>query len=221
MSHALSSSKQLSSDLLRWMVGDLDFTVISNNYWGSHIYQALDIACRTPFVGLFIPPKSYLRLLKHFDAFIRADLKFADQSALASINLWREREGLRYPIGLLEKDVELHFVRFADKKDARAEWQQGCQRIVSDPSRRFFKFDDSGGALVDDVEEFCALPLRNKVCFTKVRYRPSTVIVPMVAEDGSLKAFDGTLLADVSRHYFNALRWISSWPKAVSLPSAF
>src|SRR3974377_1058124 len=193
MSHALSSSKQLSSDLLRWMVEALDFTVISNNCWGSHIYQALDIACQTPFVGLFIPPKSYLRLLKHFDAFIRADLKFADQSALASINLWREREGLRYPIGLLEKDVELHFVRFADKKDARAEWQQGCQRIVSDPSRRFFKFDDSGGALVDDVEEFCALPLRNKVCFTKVRYRPSTVIVPMVAEDGSSKAVDGTL----------------------------
>src|SRR3974377_733983 len=102
MSHALSSSKQLSSDLLRWMVGDLDFTVISNNYWGSHIYQALDIACRTPFVGLFIPPKSYLCLLEHFDALIRVDLKFANQSALASINLWREREGLRYPTGHLD-----------------------------------------------------------------------------------------------------------------------
>jgi uncharacterized protein (DUF1919 family) len=221
MSHALSSPKQLSSDLLRWMVGDLDFTIISNNCWGCHIYQALDIACQTPFVGLLIPPKSYLRLLKHFDAFIRADLKFADQSVLASINLWREREGLRYPIGLLEKDVELHFVRFADKKDARTQWQQGCERIVSDPSRRFFKFDDRGGATADDVEEFCALPLRNKVCFTKARYRPPTVIVPMVAEDGELKAVDGTLLADISRDYFNALRWISSWPKKVSLPSAF
>jgi uncharacterized protein (DUF1919 family) len=221
MSHALSSSKQLSSDLLRWMVGDLDFTVISNNYWGSHIYQALDTACRTPFAGLFIPPRSYLCLLKHFDAFISADLKFADQSALASINLWREREGLRYPIGLLEKDVELHFVRFADEQDARTQWQQGCQRIVSDPTRRFFKFDDSGGATADDVEEFCALPLRNKVCFTKARYGPSTVIVPMVAEDGGSRAIDGTLLVDVSRDYFNALRWISSWPKKASLPSAF
>ena len=221
MSHHLSPSKHLPSDLLRWMVGDLDFTVISNNYWGNHIYQALDIACRTPFVGLFIPPRSYLRLLKHFDAFIRTDLKFADQSALPSINVWREREGSRYPIGVLEEDVELHFFRFADKQDARTQWQQGCQRIVSDPSRRFFKFDDSGGALVDDVEEFCALPLRNKVCFTKVRYRPSTVIVPMVAEDGGSRAVDGTLLADVSRHYFNALRWISNWPKKASLPSAF
>jgi uncharacterized protein (DUF1919 family) len=221
MSHYLSPSKHLPSELLRWMVGDLNFTIISNNCWGSHIYQALDIGCRTPFAGLFIPPKSYLRLLRHFDAFITADLKFADQSALASTNLWREREGLRYPIGLLEKDVELHFVRFADKQDARTQWQQGCQRIVSDPSRRFFKFDDSGGATADDVEEFCALPLRNKVCFTKARYRSSTVIVPIVAEGGGSQAVDGTLLVDVSRDYFNALRWISSWPKAVSLPAAF
>jgi len=43
----------------------------------------------------------------------------------------------------------------------------------------------------------------------------------MVAQEGGSRAVDGTLLVDISRHYFNALRWISSWPKAVSLPSAF
>jgi hypothetical protein len=29
--------------LLRWFVADLEFTVISNNCWGAHIYDALGI----------------------------------------------------------------------------------------------------------------------------------------------------------------------------------
>jgi uncharacterized protein (DUF1919 family) len=203
------------------MVGDLNFTIVSNNSWGGQIYQALDIPCRSPFAGMFIPPKSYLYLLKHFDFCIGADLQFGDESASAPINQWRKSERLRYPIGLLEGHVELHFLHAADEKDARTKWQEGCGRIVSDPSRRFFKFDDSWGATPEEVAEFCALPFANKVCFTTARYNSSTVIVPAVAIDSGAHNADGALLADISRQYFNALRWISSWPPAASLPGAF
>jgi len=221
MAHPLSPPKQLPSALLRWMVGDLNFTVVSNNCWGSHVYRVLDIPYLTPFVGMFIPPKSYLYLLKRFDSCIGADLEFADQSASAPISLWRQRERLTYPIGLLEGHVELHFLHCADEKDARTKWQESCGWIVSDPSRWFFKFDDSWGASAEEVEEFCALPFGNKVCFTTARYNSSTVIVPAVAKDGGAQNPDGILLADISPQYFNALRWISTWPRAVSLPSAF
>ena len=119
MIHVPSPSVQSSSALLRWMAGDLYFTVISNNCWGSYIYQALDIPSRTPFVGMFIPPKSYLHLLKRFDACIRAELEFAGERASSRINLWRKQEGLSYPIGLLEGNVELHFLHLADENKAR------------------------------------------------------------------------------------------------------
>jgi uncharacterized protein (DUF1919 family) len=221
MTRSLSPAKRLPVTLLRWMVGDLNFTTVSNNSWGGQIYQALDIPSRSPFAGMFIPPKSYLHLLKRFDTCITAELEFANESASPRINVWREREALNYPIGLLEQNIELHFLHAADEKDARTKWQEGCGRIVADPSRRFFKFDDSWGATPEEVEEFCALPFANKVCFTTARYNSSTVIVPAVAIDSGAHNADGTLLADISRQYFNALRWISSWPPAASLPSAF
>ena len=48
--------------LLRALAADTRFTVVSNNCWGAHIYQALGVPYATPFVGLFIPPADYLEL---------------------------------------------------------------------------------------------------------------------------------------------------------------
>jgi uncharacterized protein (DUF1919 family) len=50
--------------LLRMRVHDPEFTIVSNNCWGAHIYQNLGEPYRTPFVGLFLAPECYLRLLK-------------------------------------------------------------------------------------------------------------------------------------------------------------
>jgi uncharacterized protein (DUF1919 family) len=150
------------------------------------------------------------RLLKRFDACISSDLVFVNESYSLPINLWRDRKGLEYPIGLLEGDVELHFVHYADQADARSKWQRRCRRIVEDPSRCFFKFDDRHGATADDIEEFCASSIKNKVCFTVARHSSSTVLIP--AAEGAAHVADGVALSKISRRYFNALRWISTWP---------
>ena len=121
------SNRRAFAPLLRCFVGDTNFTIVSNNCWGAHIYQALRMEYRTPFVGLFIPPKSYLDLLRRFDYFIRSDLTFTNESRVASVNRWREREGLSYPIGLLDGQVEVHFQHYTGAEDqARSKWQRRC-----------------------------------------------------------------------------------------------
>src|SRR5438445_11505408 len=97
----LRSTVRHSPPLLRWLIGDAEFSIISNNCWGAHVYQALDLPYQTPFVGMFIPPKSYLQLLWNFDDCIGSSLDFVNQSELASLNYWRQREQLTYPIGIL------------------------------------------------------------------------------------------------------------------------
>ena len=203
--------------LLRRLVGDSRFTVISNNCWGAHIYQALGIQYQTPFVGLFIPPKSYLHLLRRFDECIRSDLSFTTESSSSAINVWRERERFAYPIGLLEGCVEIHFLHYSDENAARSKWQRRCQRITQDRTRWFFKFDDRENASADDVAEFCDLPLPNKVCFTASSYGLSTIVVP--GEPGEMQVSDGIELSKISYRCFNALRWVSTLPHWVPLPS--
>jgi uncharacterized protein (DUF1919 family) len=212
-----SASSQHLPFLLRQLVGDTTFTIISNNCWGAHIYQALGLPYQTPFVGLFIPPKSYLHLLRHFDHYIRSELYFTSESSSTSLNVWREREKLTYPIGLLSGTVELHFLHYLDENDAGLKWQRRCPRICQALGRRFFKFDDREGATVQDIQEFCNLPFPNKVCFTAATYGCSTIVVP--GEPGDMHVSDGQALSRISRHHFNALRWVSARPSWVPLPS--
>ncbi len=50
--------------VLRSLVHDRELTIVSNNCWGAHVCQRLGIPYRTSFVGLFLTPDDYLRLLR-------------------------------------------------------------------------------------------------------------------------------------------------------------
>jgi uncharacterized protein (DUF1919 family) len=203
--------------LLRALAADTRFTVVSNNCWGAHVYQSLGIAYATPFVGLFIPPDDYLELVQHLDALVGAQLSFVPESRSASVNAWRAREQLSYPIGLLGGRVELDFQHYRSEDAARAAWRRRCGRINPDPARRFFKFDDREGATAAHIAAFASLAVPNKVCFTARRHPVPTVLAP--AAPGEDHVLDGVSLAAVSRRAFNTLRWISALPRWLPLPS--
>jgi uncharacterized protein (DUF1919 family) len=203
--------------LLRLLAGETPFTIVSNNCWGAHIYQALGLPYATPFVGLFIPPDGYLALLGDFARLMGADLGFIAESRSASVNAWRAREGLRYPIGLLGGEVEIDFQHYPDEGAALQAWRRRSDRMVADPQRLFFKFDDREGATETHIETFCALELPHKVCFTAMPHRSQTVLVPPAP--GEPHAPDGLTLATLSHSHFNTLRWISSLARWAPLPS--
>jgi uncharacterized protein (DUF1919 family) len=203
--------------MLRALAADDAFTVVSNNCWGAHVYQALGVPYATPFIGLFIPPADYLTLLARFDQLVGAELTFVGESRSPSVNAWRAREGLGYPIGRLGGEVEIDFQHYHGEDEARATWRRRCTRINPDPARRFFKFDDREGATAAHVEGFAALPLANKVCFTARRHEAPSIVAPAAA--GEDHVVDGVSLANVSRRYFNTLRWISALPRWLPLPS--
>jgi uncharacterized protein (DUF1919 family) len=209
-------NSRVLAPVLRSFVGDANFTVISNNCWGAHIYQALRIQYQTPFVGLFILPKTYLELLRRFDHYIRSNLTFTSESRSEAINLWRDREHLRYPIGLLDGRLEIHFQHYGDEVEACSKWCRRCQRINPDLRRLFFKFDDREGATAEDIRAFCGLPLAHKVCFTRAAYSFSTIVIP--GEPGDLHVSDGVALSRVSRRYFNTLRWVSTRSPLIPVP---
>jgi uncharacterized protein (DUF1919 family) len=203
--------------LLRALAADTDFTVVSNNCWGAHVYQGLGIPYATPFIGLFMPPADYLELIAHLDELAGADLTFVQTSRSDSVNAWRERELLTYPIGLLGGRVEIDFQHYHSEDEARATWARRRRRINPNPARRFFKFDDREGATASHIAAFAALPMPNKICFTARRYETPTVLAPAVP--GEDYVLDGVSLANITRHRFNTLRWISALPQWLPLPS--
>lgn len=183
------------------------FTIISNNCWGAHVYQRLGIPYQTPFVGLFVPPDDYLRMLGDLRSYLAQPLGFIPTSHHAYTAAFRVDHA--YPIGVLG-DVEIHFLHYADEAEARATWERRVQRVTPDDRRIFVKFCERD-ATADHLRAFDSLPLPHRVCFVSETAPPlrSAVVIP-----GGVP--DGYQLSKVSPRVFDAASWLRGsarrWP---------
>ena len=202
-----SAYETLYLALVRWRLRHENFSIISNNCWGAHVYQKLRRIYTTPFVGLFIPPACYLTLLNDLNQYLQADLAFVEKSRHDAVNDFREGRRLDYPIGLLGGAVEVHFMHFISPEEARGTWERRKKRLCPQPENLFFKFCDHDGASHAQMHEFDSLPYRNKVCFTG---SPCSDLRCGVYIPGSSngRVSDGGALAAVSPAHFNVLAWL-------------
>lgn len=137
--------------------------IIANNCWGTYIYQRLGIDYLSPLVNLFMAPSCYIKLATNLREYLSKPLSFVDTSMHAFANGNRATYKNYYPIGLLG-DIELHFLHYDSPEDAAEKWARRVERVNYD--RLFFKFDDTNGATVQQIEAFDALPYERKVCFS-------------------------------------------------------
>lgn len=140
-------------------------TIISNNCWGTFVYQRLGVEYASPFVNLFIAPDCYLRLLRDLPGYLAQPLGFVPHSKHAFINALRTEHKNSYPIATLG-DIELQMLHYDSPEQAAEEWARRVQRV--DYSRLMVKFDDTNNATAEQVLEFHAMPYARKVCFVGV-----------------------------------------------------
>jgi len=62
---------QFSKKLLRSQLKNRNFTIVSNNCWGGEVYRGFGLPYQTPFVGLFLFPACYIKLLKNLKNYRR------------------------------------------------------------------------------------------------------------------------------------------------------
>ena len=201
-------SAGIRRSILRARIHDRDFGVISNNCWGAHIYQRLGEPYRTPFVGMFLAPECYLRLLLRLRWYLRQPLQFRDRSRHESMNGLRAERHIAYPIGCLADEVELHFIHYGSKDEAAAKWSRRVARLTPHDDHLFVKFCDRGGYSPMQLSTFDQLPFRHKVCFVAkpMPQLQSAVWIPE-SKDGSVP--DGRRLSYISPKYFDTAGWIN------------
>jgi uncharacterized protein (DUF1919 family) len=199
---------RIGRQILRARVHSRDFTIVSNNCWGAHIYQQLRIPYQTPFVGLFLAPTCYLTLIGRLRWFLAQPLRFVRESRHAAVNALRERQGLTYPIGSLGDEVEVQFLHYASEAEAAEKWKRRAQRVTSADSRLFFKFCDHGGINPRHLATFDAAPVAHKVCFV-AQPAPQLKSAVLIPDTSDRHVPDGIALATISPRYFDAAGWIN------------
>ena len=122
--------KFVKSKINRLFINKDDFTIISNNCWGTFIYKKFGLPYQSPFVNLVVFAPDYIELLENFSIDTLKELSFIEhkdskhKDELVRLGLYEEK----YPIGILANKYELHFLHYASKEDAQYKWHRRVDR---------------------------------------------------------------------------------------------
>ena len=165
----------------RCFLKNKNFSIISDNCWGSFTYQYFNLPYNTPFVGLFLFSPDYIKLLKNIKWYLGTDIMFISPfESKYKDELIKNGTFGTYPIGILS-DVEIHFLHYESELEAKNKWSRRVQKI--DYDNLVVKFCDRDLATKELILEFAALDFKRKVLLLAKNYGTSLEIV-LDGEDG-------------------------------------
>ena len=174
---------------LRKKLKSTDFSIVSNNCWGSFIYQKYGLPYQSPTAGLFILGHDFVKLCRDWEKYFKARLEFIPwESASYHYALLQEDP---YPIARLD-DIEIYFMHYHSEEEAAEKWYRRIKRV--NPEHMIFKLSQREECSKKDIEDFVELPLKHKVCFSYDEVHGS-ILVP------ELKDFVGDEMEIVNRYF--------------------
>ncbi len=181
---------------------DKKFIILSNNCWGSGLYKSVGRPYNTPFVGLFIKPDSYIKLLENLDENLKQKLDFVADA----------QNECAYPVGVLPGGIFIHFMHYESKEIAREKWERRVRRFFEDRKQGvplFVKLCDCDGCTREQIERFLKLPFEHKLALGIGKFEANGYLcVPRLQSRG--KIFNGQKLFEYRCCYFDVTRWILS-----------
>lgn len=164
-------AKRVIAFFYRINLKNRNFSIISNNCWGGVVYDRYALPYLTPTIGLWIPPKDYVKFLSNIQHYLDSDIEQIsyERSHVHELLLERKKTG-RYNfdldtliIGRID-DIDIIFIHYNSFDVARDKWNRRKQRINWD--NLLVKMNDQNGCTLEDVQQFLSLKYKNKLFFT-------------------------------------------------------
>lgn len=181
------------------------YVIISNNCWGYELYQATGREYNTPFIGLFLFPDCYLRLLENFEDCIAQELQFKEQSKYYA-------QKKHYPIGVLGDDIEIHFLHYSSEAEARTKWSRRVERMQlarAAGAELYVKLCDAENCGQSELARFHALPFSHKLSLGFQAFKhPRHLHIPFLGNKAGTALVDGAKLFKKRYSYFDVTQWL-------------
>lgn len=144
--------------MTRLIVRNRRFTIISNNCWAGKVYQYLGMQYLTPTVGLYFFAEDYLKFVRNLRYYLTTELTFIsmEESKYHDELTKRKRDVI---VGKLD-DVEIIFLHYKTKAEAKEKWERRAARVNYD--HIILKFSNMNLCTEEHLREFDALPFENK-----------------------------------------------------------
>lgn len=182
-----------------------DFTIISNNCWGGGVYETLGLEYNTPTVGLFFYAPCYIKFIENLKENLSGDLKFIDQSKYDMANEIRMKN--LYPIGVINDEIEIHFLHYKTNEEALEKWTRRSDRVNF--SNLFFSLTDNDLCTMEEIEAFDKFPGK-KVFFSAKGFEGIKSLVWLKEFEKNGKV--GALYSNpwLYRKCFDVVKWLNN-----------
>lgn len=182
-----------------------NFSIISSNCWGGSVYEDLGLQYQTPTIGLFFYAPCYIEFLKNMSTLLNMELKFVERSKYKEANLYRN-QNYAYPIGILNDKVEIHFLHYNSKEEAKKKWERRKKRV--DMDNLYISITDKDLCTYEIMLEFDKLPFKKKVFFTAKKHPNITSAVMLLAYKGKDETGDIYNQRYLVTQSFNLKKWL-------------
>jgi uncharacterized protein (DUF1919 family) len=174
-------------------------------FLGGRVYKELKVPYFTPTIGLYFFSSCYIKFVQNLEYYLNQPLNFILTSKYEKANNLRINNP--YPIGILNNDVEVHFLHYNTKSDALEKWNRRKDRI--NYNNLFFSFTDNESCSFDEIQAFDNLDF-NKVFFSSKNFESIQSLIwlkQFTASDGI-----GDIYSNPReyRKYFDAVHWLNS-----------
>lgn len=152
-----------------------NFSIISNNCWGELIYPYYGLPYMSPTAGLYFFDEEYIRFVSNLNYYINTDLQFIDAQKSKYRDLLYKKGQENCPIGLLD-DVEIVFLHYKTKEEAKNKWDRRKKRICWD--NIILKYSQSISTKIEMMHKFEQLPYKKVIFVIKDYQLKSQIIYP-------------------------------------------
>ena len=158
------SSNRLISGWRRRKLDNTDFSILSNNCWGGHVYRRFGLPYNSPTVGLYFYAAEYILFLKELEKNVYGKLSFIKYNDSKYCKDLEKKGQTRIPIGLLNDEIEVMFLHYQSEKEAYEKWRRRSDRM--NMSNLIVKFSQMNLCGIEELQEYQRLQFKKKILFT-------------------------------------------------------
>lgn len=151
----------------RRKLNNKNFTIISNNCWGGHVYRYFNLPYDSPTIGLYLFSADYIKFIGNLKYYIEKEITFINYKDSKYKDELVKYNQVNIPIGKLD-DIEIIFLHYQSEDEARTKWNRRKARIHWD--NLYYKMSEQNLCSSDLLMQFDLIDLANKFVFVTKDY---------------------------------------------------
>lgn len=156
-------SNKAFSSIRRKSLNNVDFSIISNNCWGGHVYRRFGLPYLSPTVGLYFYADEYINFLSDLEKNLYGDIRIINcLDSKYKDDLLRKNQN-DVVIGLINDAVEVVFLHYHSPEEAIEKWRRRSERVNF--NNLIVKFSQMNNCSHSNLVAFNAMDFKKKVLF--------------------------------------------------------